>query len=203
MELLGAWALIETGACVLLVAAVLNRLSDPDNKPHQLIHVLAVRCELVGSGRTLAHHVVAARDGEEAHEPRKVLLAILPALRALAVLHDRKVVHGDVKPGNLVLDGAGLCHLSDLGLAQPLHEASRRLHGHALGTPAYLAPELQSNEGKIRKFTIRSTPLKKSIFPKAHTCFNRMHLPLYKSKHDLHTYISKAIQMELTGFGNE
>jgi len=121
-------------------------------RAHELLDlegVLAVRCELVGSGRTLAHHVVAARDGEEAHEPRKVLLAILPALRALAVLHDRKVVHGDVKPGNLVLDGAGLCHLSDLGLAQPFHEASRRLHGHALGTPAYLAPELQSNEGSV------------------------------------------------------
>lgn len=103
--------------------------------------ILAVVFSLIGQGQTLAHHITAARDGDAVHEPRKVLLAILPALRALARLHAQDIAHGDLKPGNLVLDDEGLCHLSDLGLARPFQGVSLRLHGHALGTPAYLAPE--------------------------------------------------------------
>lgn len=36
-----------------------------------------------------------------------------------------------------------------------------------------------------------------------HTCFNRIELPLYKSKQDLEKFVTDAIQMEITGFGME
>ena len=61
----------------------------------------------------------------------------------------------------------------------------------------------QGNDGNIRKFTINSTPLDTSLFPRAHTCFNRIDLPLYKSKKDLKQNLSLAIQLESTGFDLE
>lgn len=57
-------------------------------------------------------------------------------LRALAYVHEAGVVHGDLKPGNLLLRAPGQVVLADFGGA--------RLAGAAApgqGTPLYLAPE--------------------------------------------------------------
>ena len=62
---------------------------------------------------------------------------------------------------------------------------------------------LQGRDGDVRKFTITSIKLKDSVFPKAHTCFNRIELPLYTSYSQLNRYVTDAIHMELTGFGME
>jgi len=62
---------------------------------------------------------------------------------------------------------------------------------------------LQSSDGKLNPFTIKSAPVKTSIFPIAHTCFNRIDLPVYKSLADCKKYVMIAIQMEATGFGIE
>ncbi len=66
---------------------------------------------------------------------RKVALAVEYA-------HERKVLHLDLKPSNVVLDGSGEPHVTDFGLAMrtgagsaPGQKASGR------GTPSYMAPE--------------------------------------------------------------
>ncbi len=56
---------------------------------------------------------------------------------ALATLHAAGFIHGDVKPGNVMLPTAGRAVLVDLGFAHRPGE----LH-YVLGTPNYLAPEL-------------------------------------------------------------
>lgn len=61
---------------------------------------------------------------------------------ALAHAHDQKLVHRDVKPGNLLLDTHGKLWLSDFGLAKVFDSNySLSATGDVIGTPRYMAPE--------------------------------------------------------------
>lgn len=71
------------------------------------------------------------------------------------------------------------------------------------GVPSQGFAVLQGNDGNIRRFTITGMPLSQGIFPRGHTCFNRINLPLYNSKEDLRQYVTLAINMENTGFDIE
>jgi tetratricopeptide (TPR) repeat protein len=59
----------------------------------------------------------------------------------LAEAHARKVVHRDVKSGNVMLDASGHACIMDFGLA--LRDGHERLTvaGNAIGTPGYMSPE--------------------------------------------------------------
>jgi serine/threonine protein kinase len=74
-------------------------------------------------------------------------LAILKQSAAgLAAIHAAGIVHGDIKPNNIMLDGAGLdmrlC-ITDFGLARA-YTGETPLSGNELagGTPEYMAPEV-------------------------------------------------------------
>ena len=62
---------------------------------------------------------------------------------------------------------------------------------------------LQGNDGNIRKFAINSILKEQSIFPKAHTCFNRIDLPLYSDKEEMTKFMTMAVQMQATGFDTD
>jgi hypothetical protein len=55
----------------------------------------------------------------------------------LAAAHDRGVLHRDLKPGNIMLDGRGQVRIVDLGFATPIADPK----SDVAGTPAYMAPE--------------------------------------------------------------
>jgi serine/threonine-protein kinase len=56
----------------------------------------------------------------------------------LAAAHDRGVVHRDLKPGNIMIDGRGRAHITDFGLASLVDAGD---DAPRAGTPAYMAPE--------------------------------------------------------------
>ena len=65
---------------------------------------------------------------------------------ALDAAHARGVMHRDVKPGNVVVDSAGLAHLIDFGIARRTGDATLTQAGFVLGTPDFLAPEVACGE---------------------------------------------------------
>jgi eukaryotic-like serine/threonine-protein kinase len=78
-------------------------------------------------------------------------------LRALAVAHEQGVIHGDLKPQNLLIGANGVLKVTDFGIARLIRSAiperERRaaqaaeasllaqLAGAVTGTPQYMAPE--------------------------------------------------------------
>lgn len=59
--------------------------------------------------------------------------------RALSYLHRHGVIHGDVKPANILVDERGRVKLTDFGVARLMSHTPE--DNHISGTPAYLAPE--------------------------------------------------------------
>lgn len=79
-------------------------------------------------------------------DPARVVRILEQVSDALADVHERGLVHRDVKPANIVLcdrgDGADLVKLVDFGLAKQTHANDPGLSGEGLlGTPLYLSPE--------------------------------------------------------------
>mmetsp|Transcript_29660 Transcript_29660/g.53632 ORF Transcript_29660/g.53632 Transcript_29660/m.53632 type:complete len:741 (+) Transcript_29660:238-2460(+) len=71
------------------------------------------------------------------------------------------------------------------------------------GVPARGFGVLQGNDGNVRKFTIHGVHLNVCIYPRAHTCFNRIDLPMYTSKEELREKLKLAVTMVATGFDIE
>ncbi len=72
-------------------------------------------------------------------------------LGALAAAHGAGVLHRDVKPANIVLEGRAVDRavLVDFGLVRAKHDPVRSRAGVPLGTPAYMAPEQIRAESEI------------------------------------------------------
>src|SRR3954451_19079970 len=85
--------------------------------------------------------------------PSSVLSYLAEAAEALTHLHSQHppVIHGDVKPGNLILTRGGRVMLVDFGMSSIPGTRRRRA-----GTPAFRAPELASDYPPTRATDIYS-----------------------------------------------
>ena len=70
---------------------------------------------------------------------------IKQTLEALAYAHERNVIHRDIKPDNIMLDGEGAVKVADLGLSRIDEEGEKDGRVTAantmMGTPYYMSPE--------------------------------------------------------------
>lgn len=93
-------------------------------------------------GMTLAEFLETSRLPPP--EAAKLLIAVADALEHA---HAAGVVHRDLKPGNIMIDGEKQPHLMDFGLAKrDAGEVSVSFNGKILGTPAYMSPEQARGE---------------------------------------------------------
>ncbi|MFF2840413.1 serine/threonine protein kinase [Paenarthrobacter sp. NPDC057981] len=69
----------------------------------------------------------------------ETVTVLTPIAQALAYLHSRGVVHGDVSPGNVLLTAVGMPLLADLGLAVRLGDPEQ---SHDVGTVGFRDPFL-------------------------------------------------------------
>jgi hypothetical protein len=83
---------------------------------------------------------------EGALEPARAVAICAQVAAALDAAHERGLVHRDVKPSNVLLDGSEHVYLADFGLTRRLDDESRSRLDRSIGTPAYLAPEQLDGE---------------------------------------------------------
>jgi serine/threonine protein kinase len=109
------------------------------------------------AGRSLQERLTA-----EGPLPLEEVLRIgMESASGLAAAHDRGLVHRDVKPANILLEGTtGRVLLTDFGLARAVDDAGLTQSGIIPGTPQYMAPEQARGEGSDHRadlFSLGST----------------------------------------------
>ena len=84
-------------------------------------------------------------------DPRRAVALMAKVARAVQYAHEQGILHRDLKPGNILLDGRGEPMVSDFGLAKWLEPTGRLTRTPSIfGTPGYIAPEqVNSSDGKL------------------------------------------------------
>ncbi len=85
------------------------------------------------------------------NEPRRAVALLAKVARAVQYAHGQGILHRDLKPGNVLLDGRGEPLVSDFGLAKWLDTTSHLTRTLTIfGTPGYIAPEqVNGSAGKL------------------------------------------------------
>ena len=161
----GGMADVWAGNDEVLKRTVAIKIMRPDSK-HEQLFALRFRDEAVHSAGLNHNNIATVFDyGEDdglaylvmelvAGEPLSAILrerAPLPAAEvrsimgqaalALAVAHEARVIHRDVKPANILVRPDGVVKLTDFGIARALDASGHTQHGEMLGTPNYISPE--------------------------------------------------------------
>jgi serine/threonine-protein kinase len=93
-------------------------------------------------GENLKEHVVRAGR----LDVREALEIAVEVARGLAFAHEQGLVHRDVKPQNILLNGDGRAKVTDFGIARSVEVDGMTQTGTVLGTSNYIAPEQASGE---------------------------------------------------------
>ncbi len=73
--------------------------------------------------------------------PHEALKLFQELMFALGDIHEKGILHRDLKPQNLMFRQDGSLAIVDFGIAKNIAAADRTSHGEILGTPRYMSPE--------------------------------------------------------------
>ncbi len=104
-------------------------------------HMLYIVMEFV-DGKSL-HHSAHGK----AIEQKEVARLVTGICEGLAHAHEAGILHRDIKPPNILLDGKKRPKIGDFGLARFAEEGEGE--GIIFGTPDYTAPEVTKNPGAV------------------------------------------------------
>jgi len=79
----------------------------------------------------------------------RALDVVTQTLRAITYISKYKIVHRDIKPGNIMLTRSGVAKLADFGFVKSKFETLLSTEGEVLGTPDYISPEQAIGEADI------------------------------------------------------
>ncbi len=77
----------------------------------------------------------------KALQPEVALRLFRELMMALGDIHEKGILHRDLKPQNLMFRNDGSLAIVDFGIAKHIDAADMTGHGEILGTPRYMSPE--------------------------------------------------------------
>ncbi len=87
-------------------------------------------------------HSLAGRKEERRFSIEEIGYILPKVASALDYAHERRVIHRDIKPKNIMLTRKGVLKVMDFGIARRLKETMSKIsQTQVAGTPAYMAPE--------------------------------------------------------------
>lgn len=109
-------------------------------------------CMELLTGGSLAARIEAEHAAGKAGLPADSLLALAQELcDGLAAVHDERVLHRDLKPGNILFSDDGQAKLADFGMAKQLDMTGLTAANQVMGTLPYMAPESLRGEEADRR----------------------------------------------------
>ncbi|MDR1520267.1 MAG: serine/threonine protein kinase [Planctomycetota bacterium] len=132
----------------LVEARLVGRLSHPN-----LIQVIDV-----GRHKSTLYFSMEFVDGEPVDatldrdgrmNTQTAVSIALQVAAALEYLRQRRIVHRDVKPGNIMVAKGGIAKLGDFGFVKSSLESVLSTEGEVLGTPDYISPESARGEKNL------------------------------------------------------
>jgi serine/threonine protein kinase len=82
--------------------------------------------------------------------PKETQRILIELCDCLAATHRAGIVHRDIKPDNVILEGMlGSALLMDFGIAKSVEDYTATISGMMMGTPTYMSPEQASGDEMI------------------------------------------------------